>query len=506
MRAMPDRADRVAWIVIGVVLVATLTLAFRPDDVLPERPLTEDAYYAFAVARNLALGRGVTIDGVHATNGFQPLFTLLCVPAYWLTGGGLVASLRVVLLVSWAIFAAAVWAAGDVARRLVAPERAAAARAFASLAYAGGAYLYFQHFDGLETGLELLLGLLVVRAWLKGEGESTPGAARLGALLGLLVLARIDQALLVAGFVLVLALDRATPDGWRRAVTAGAVAVAVSSPWWLYNRLGFGSFVPTSGSAQQAWELSPGRLVAAADAVMMALAPMASLPGSTTAIETLPWKLLRVGLAIALIVALRQAGRSGALAPDPVIARRLRQLGGAVGVAALGFAVYYVGGSYATWHYPRYFAPLALPTCVGIGVVLARAPRGVRLAAIPLLPALLAAALVDLNTAGAWRHSAFYAAQLPLVRDHVPADAVLASWQSGTLGYFRERVINLDGKVNADALRRKDDMPTYLREQGVDWLVDWPSNVRLGLGVDPAADGWEEVASQGPFTVYRRVR
>ena len=40
-------------------------------------PLTEDGYYSLSVARNLAAGKGMTIDGANLTNGFQPLFTMI---------------------------------------------------------------------------------------------------------------------------------------------------------------------------------------------------------------------------------------------------------------------------------------------------------------------------------------------------------------------------------------------------------------------------------------------
>src|SRR5258708_7896479 len=68
-----------AWLrgVIAFVAVILLTLALRPAAHVYDMPMTEDGYYALSVARNLAAGRGLTIDGIHLTNGFQPLFTIL---------------------------------------------------------------------------------------------------------------------------------------------------------------------------------------------------------------------------------------------------------------------------------------------------------------------------------------------------------------------------------------------------------------------------------------------
>src|SRR5260221_11329606 len=78
--AIPDDTDRLSpWLWAGATLLAlaTLTLALRPAGRVFLIPLSEDGYYAMAIARNIAAGRGITIDGVTATNGFQPLFTFL---------------------------------------------------------------------------------------------------------------------------------------------------------------------------------------------------------------------------------------------------------------------------------------------------------------------------------------------------------------------------------------------------------------------------------------------
>ncbi len=506
---MSRTIERLAWLLTAIFLTATLLLALRPAATLPERPLIEDAFYSLGVSRNLALGNGLTVDGAHATNGFQPLFTVIGALAYLPTGGDLVASLRLVLLISWLVSVAAALVVGDLAAALVLPARRPMARALGTLAWVGCAYTYFQHFNGLETGLTLLLYALVARAWLRGAAESTPGALRLGVLLGLLVLARIDGALLVAGLCVALAADHAVPTRIRLARSAGmgTGALLVSSPWWIYNRVVFGSFMPTSGRAQEIWGLVPSRFVAMGKATLMALAPMTALPGSAPAIEKPPVVLLRVVLIAALLVGISRAATRGEFVPDDVVRRRLARLAEAGGVFLLGLYGYYVGGSHAFWHYSRYIAPLALPAVVGLAAWLAgRPPRG-QLAAVGLIPALLGVVLIDLYGPRAWTHSVFWTAEVSLVRSHVPSGDQVASWQSGTLGYFRKGVVNLDGKVNAEALGRRGDMDAYLRERGIEWLVDWPSNVKAGLQLEgePKDAGWIEVDSRHPFTLYRRV-
>ena len=41
---------------------------------------TDDSYYYFLTASNLASGKGPTFDGLHPTNGFHPLWMGVLVP------------------------------------------------------------------------------------------------------------------------------------------------------------------------------------------------------------------------------------------------------------------------------------------------------------------------------------------------------------------------------------------------------------------------------------------
>ena len=97
-----------------------------------------------------------------------------------------------------------------------------------------------------------------------------------------------------------------------------------------------------------------------------------------------------------------------------------------------------------------------------------------------------------------------YREQLQLVREWAPPEDTVAAAQSGTLGYFREGVLNLDGKVNADALRYQGRMWSYLCAARVDWLCDEPVYLAQRLGGDPLEHGWTQVARRGLFTLYRR--
>jgi len=92
--------------------------------------------------------------------------------------------------------------------------------------------------------------------------------------------------------------------------------------------------------------------------------------------------------------------------------------------------------------------------------------------------------------------------QWPLVEANVPPEAWVAAGQSGTIGFMRDRVLNLDGRVNATALEHQQDMPAYLREKKVEWICDWQGYIEKYLGPDPEKFGWHLVKQDGIMFLY----
>jgi len=44
--------------------------------------ISDDAFYYFTIARNIAVGNGVSFDGLSPTNGFHPLYMILLIPFF----------------------------------------------------------------------------------------------------------------------------------------------------------------------------------------------------------------------------------------------------------------------------------------------------------------------------------------------------------------------------------------------------------------------------------------
>lgn len=87
-------------ILIVVVMSISLYAALSDGQNLSWRWFTrDDAYYYFKVAQNISEGHGSTFDGIDRTNGYHPLWMLVCIPIFALARFNLILPLRILLMV-----------------------------------------------------------------------------------------------------------------------------------------------------------------------------------------------------------------------------------------------------------------------------------------------------------------------------------------------------------------------------------------------------------------------
>jgi hypothetical protein len=82
-----------------VILALHAFVAFSPEARLLNWFQTDDAFYYFVTARNIAEGRGITFDGISPTNGFHPLWMLICIPVFSLAKINLYLPLRIIIMI-----------------------------------------------------------------------------------------------------------------------------------------------------------------------------------------------------------------------------------------------------------------------------------------------------------------------------------------------------------------------------------------------------------------------
>jgi hypothetical protein len=452
------RIGKTVLYALTVLACASLVIFFLAAP--SERMLTlipDDASYYFEIADNVSSGEGFTFDRIAETNGFQPLWLYVIIPLYRLVRSSPVTMVRIVALIQILISGAA----GLLLYRLL--RRTCSGLA----AFAGGAFfiafVLAPAVNGMESALlVLLLVLLVERTVRTGFPDSCSGGEsfRIGLLLGLVVLARLDSAFICISAALLLlagSLRRGTGRGRLTALaltTLGASAVIL--PYLSYNAFHFGSPMPISGMLKSSFPVpvfdrnsifSPGPL-----------GLLGILLGA-----------LHLGLFF-----FRRRTKSGGGLDGPLAAFAL--------AALLHFAhtVLFMRWAVFAWHFAAYrvLASLALP-CL-IDRLFPRAPRAMRLAGVSLCVAVILMAGIEryvrrfsIAPRNSWTTASFEAALW--ARENTPADAVFAMKDAGHFGYFSERsVVSLDGIVGDVAFQevlRSGRLVQWLRRTEVSYLV-----------------------------------
>jgi len=270
------RVGAVAIILATCLLLGLPVLADLAGDPV-RRPFgyaAADIFYYLSVARNIALHGSVSMDGIHPTNGFHPLWQLIVAAC---SGSAQLlhhpnSALLLTILTSLAFLIAAVWIIGQTLLRtsraipflfvglpfglyglLVLPQWAIDPDV---IARAGGGEgplpLYgtlYSFANGMESGLTIFAFAVLARTFVRyGKGVGAKSGVRCAAALVFVTLARLDHAAL-AVFPLCYWLVEAAQDKRRRPFVWAATATYLGSllMYLLCNKLYAGSALPVSG-------------------------------------------------------------------------------------------------------------------------------------------------------------------------------------------------------------------------------------------------------------------
>lgn len=155
----------------------------------------DDAYYYFKVAQNIGGGHGSTFDGINETNGYHPLWMLICIPIFALARYDLVLPLRVLLMVIAVIHSAT----SVMIYRLVKTHLSHAAAILAAAFWSFHPYIHATVYElGLETPIAAFSVMLVLyhlskfeREW-RGNQIPPKRFALLGLIAAIAMFSRLD--------------------------------------------------------------------------------------------------------------------------------------------------------------------------------------------------------------------------------------------------------------------------------------------------------------------------
>lgn len=447
---------------------------------------TEDGYLMLTIARNLALGMGMsTAEGTLPTNGTQPLATFLWSLCFVLVDGDKVRGVQAILLLQLVIAAATSYLIYRLGRRILkARPDAHEKSALGAAAWFASPVVVPHSMNCLETGLYGLVLTACFLLLLGGERTQPVNYRRwalLGSALGLAFWARNDAILPCAAVAFVHLVWGIPGEGtwssargrWRARLfelcTAGSVVVLLASPWLIFNYVRFGHVMPISGQAEGLEARFAENLLLIAPNLLEYLLLVTPIPSHLQG----HWS---VTLSSALVAALALSTLALYARRWHAVERDAFRLGLTLTLAFTAFYGLFFGAGYFVHRYLFALSPLCA-VLWGSGVhhlyhtLRARRPQLVRASAAAAL--VVALAVHGRAYARGDQHGHFQV--VAWVAAHVAEEAWVGAIQTGTLGFFHDRTINLDGKVNPEALqaRRTHSIPRYIVTTEIEYLADW---------------------------------
>jgi hypothetical protein len=205
--------------------------------------IPDDASYYFKIAENLALGKGMTFDSFHQTNGVHPLWLFIITPFFLLEHIGL--SGEVIFRILFFLQTILQVSAGFLIYKAI--------RSFTNnnvpiIISALFLYLIIIKFtNGLETPLFFFMLSLLI--WFIVSITYLWHWFIAGIAAGLCILSRLDSIFIVPALIIAAIADYKTKKYLtpRTVVYFVSGVIIIVSPYLIYNQLVFGSIVPISG-------------------------------------------------------------------------------------------------------------------------------------------------------------------------------------------------------------------------------------------------------------------
>jgi hypothetical protein len=484
---------RLAYLALLIGLLLRLFIVLTKPHVL----WIDDSFYSLGIARNIALGQGWTHDGLHVTNGFQPLFVFMMIPFYWILprDGTLI---PVLVLLGQAVLNSTT---GWLLFRLTEQRLGSRSGLLVAVIWSFSPYI-INGINALETPLSplgmMLIVYLYLNRWRAKLSGNAPGrsAIELGVALGLLLLIRIDTVVFVGLLLLDLAyrlLNTRPRHGFMSLMATAVISGSFALAWFGLSYLNTGRLDFDSGTATRL------RSIAAYDGpdiVYTHFAQLRTILASHTASPLFPWIDQNVVNLVLSLLLLLGVGIWGWWQAPYRRRQQWRWFGGDLAFFWLLIVLLpaaYITYQYTLWMWGRYFYPLTLPLLLlfaaaiemGLTGVDARTRRpalangllgGVIVLYLILLP--FSQPLYDNPIRGTPqdRDTAAQFAAVDWLQSNAESGTRAAAFQSGILAYFTDiPVVNLDGVVNHEALDFfiRGDILDYVATKEVTYLLDW---------------------------------
>ena len=489
-------AQKLLFAVMVAGSIGVLVLAVLPMRLALSHFVAEDMFYYLTVARNVVDGHIVSLDGRSPTNGFHPLWMLICVGIETVFRDQPDVAYHVAIVLCALFFVATGWLLYGIIRRTAGETPALVA----------GALFLFNYrmatigLSGLETAL-YGFSVVILLGWLARRGveglRSLRDAVVLGLLLAFTYWSRLDAILLGAFVCLgVLLFTSGRPFVMRflLASAAGVTSLIATLPWFIFSLQSVGALLPRSGFAIQSWrgdyanpstsfganvihilQVRAENMTEPLNDIGNVLAIWPLIPFFNSKLRYLGvWVCLAALIAVAVL--LFRARRAPALLPFRWIPF--------YALAHTGYYVVIVRPEirylYPVFILMSFYVAVALQWLIARAREPARATSNVSYVAIAMLCCgVVAGATAFQYGYGAGRynsaHLGFYDGLAAWLKSHTAKDAVVGGFNCGIVSYYSDRrVVNLDGVMNDAAIWaiRSRTLEHYIDSQGIEYLAD----------------------------------
>ncbi len=455
---------------------------------LADKPTSEDAFYMLSLAWNLGSGNGLTYNYDLPSTGVQPLITFVY--------GGIAYLLynfsynkwdfiRVVLGFNLLLIPIFYYSFRNLLRKFI--DLTIHVDYFLLLLIFFNNEIFRLFSFGLETGLYLILLTWVINySFLFTDSQRlTKTSVIFGLLCGLAILARIDFIIVIFIFLSLLFLRRKIKI--KSIFVFSLVCLAVVLPWFIYVYNVTGSVIPSSGGAQSKFISENDYIQRLVDMMIAVLTHLSLLLYSGGL-----FKVLVVGIIISLAFLFYLKKQNFGFIDYLVKNREFFTMW----ISSFFFLIpVYLLFFWASHFYIRYTSPLL------IFILLLTVPflsnklkdkKSIIIFTFVMVSLFIAQNIYAFHLG---RISNNHLISAGYIKQNYSSSVKVGAFQSGVIGYLNENVINLDGKVNKDALTyiNKNNLDEYLDKSGIKVMIDWESCIHNYLSTDYLNQNWVEV-------------
>ncbi len=485
-------------IIFFIGLSIRLIIVSRDISIIDRFFIPDDTYYTLTIAKNIAEGKGPTVDGIVLTNGFQPLLAFILFPFAKIISDPDVL-LRINLFILAVVDSINIILIALLVKRIT-DNVYSGISLLAAIFWSLSSVAISNALGGLETSLSLFFVLLLLELWhLSTKKRQTFVYILTGIVAALALLARIDSSFVIGvlGFYeLLISKNR------KKLYIISLSAFIAILPWWVYQLFHFQTVVPESGSAvhlqasfhKQAYLVFTQQIAWALGTLIDFLTGDVIHFRSTLFSHHSAGAILYTIFSVVSIIYLFKKIHNDSTISDIYCFI----------IAAILLSWFYIIYVPALWFFMRYLVVTQVAALFLIVIflkyLLSREIvklEGIKKTFSIFYGVLLIANIIQninyiiytptqselygLLGAKGYRDAAFRILEL------TPANSIIGAFQSGALGYYAPftnkniRVVNLDGVVNNEAAKalemRKIDC--YANQRQLTHFADWKFNVMM---------------------------